>query len=365
MPKKKAETPALNNQKVAKEEQRLLTQEERQSAVQVAIANIERVFGKGSILARDAQQLVVDCIPTGSVSLDEIMGGGYTKGRMTEIYGQEGCGKTTLALHAIAETQKRGGIAALIDAEHALNTQYAATIGADISKTILSQPGCGEEGLEIANRLIRSGGIDLIVIDSVAALTPRAELEGTMDDNHVGRQARLMSQFFRVVNGAANRTKTAVILINQIRMKIGIMYGPNETTSGGNALKFYACHRLEVRKGGKLEQDGNQIGSQIKVKIVKNKIAVPYRETMLDLIYGQGFNQFSDIIRVGVSKGIIEKSGSWYSYKGCRLGQGEHGASETIRNNPELFQELRNRVLGVEHVSVRDDDITGTGGDGN
>lgn len=501
----------------------------KRKAVNAAIANIERAFGKGSILKRDSPQLNVDCILTGQVGLDSIMGGGFARGRIAEVFGPEGCldgdtfipftvwnsktykrinhkggsikrlyerfqnekdvsftvssinqgecifhnpiadvvktgkkecflvktqggkeliatkdhkfyvgnhefmpleflsigdevyvhnnvpnridnlsfkatvdtiteiipvglretydikcytpnnnyvandivvhnsGKTTLALHAVAEAQKAGGIAAFVDAEHALNADYATTLGVDMDELIIAQPDCGEQALEIARQLICSQGVAIVVVDSVAALTPRAELEGTIDDQHVGRQARMMSQFFRMANASANQSKTSVIFINQLRMKIGVMYGNPETTPGGNALKFYACHRLDLRartsKGNSIREGDLAIGHQVHVRCIKNKIAPPFQEWDLDLIYGQGFSPFSDIIRIGVKKKVIEKSGSWYSYNGESLGQGEAKAGKAVQEL-QLFDEIRNRVLGVDDVSEGDDEADGVLPDG-
>lgn len=315
---------------------------ERLKALQAAMDKIEKTFGKGSIMKMgDDHVQEVEVIPSGSIALNAALGvGGYPKGRIIEIYGPESSGKTTLAIHAIAEAQKAGGIAAFIDAEHAFDRFYAAKLGVDIDNLWISQPDNGEQALEIAEQLIRSSAIDIIVIDSVAALTPKAEIEGEMGDNRVGLQARLMSQALRKLTSAISKTNTTCIFINQLREKIGVMFGNPETTTGGNALKFYASVRLDIRKGSPIKDGEDVIGNQTRVKVVKNKVAPPFRKAEFDIMFGEGISRSGEIIDLGAELGIIKKSGSWYSYNDTKLGQGRDAAKQCIQDNPELAEEL-------------------------
>ena len=320
---------------------------EKLKALQAAMDKIEKNFGKGSIMKlgdNDVEQ--VDVIPTGSISLNAALGvGGFPKGRIIEIYGPESSGKTTLAIHAIAEAQKRGGIAAFIDAEHAFDRFYAAKLGVDVDNLWISQPDNGEQALEIAEQLIRSSAIDIIVIDSVAALTPKAEIEGDMGDNKVGLHARLMSQALRKMTAAISKTNTTCIFINQLREKIGIMFGNPETTTGGNALKFYASVRLDIRSIGKIKDGDEVIGNQVRVKIVKNKVAPPFRKAEFDIMFGEGISKSGEIVDLGVELGIIKKSGSWFSYNDTKLAQGRDAAKKVIEDNPELSEELEGLIF--------------------
>lgn len=325
---------------------------ERDKAVKSAMGQIERQFGKGSIMKlgeRAVQEVPV--IHSGSLALDKALGiGGYPRGRVIEIYGPESSGKTTLALHAVAESQKKGGIAAFIDAEHALDTAYARRLGVDCDELLVSQPDTGEQALEIADMLVRSGAIDIIVIDSVAALVPRAEIEGEMGDSHMGLQARLMSQALRKLTATMSRTNTTVIFINQIRMKIGVVYGNPETTTGGNALKFYASIRLEIRRAAAIKEGQDTIGNRTKVSVVKNKLAPPFKSVEFDIMYGEGISKTGDLLDMGVDLSIIEKSGAWYSYEGERMGQGRQNVKSFFDENPEVFERIESRVrdqLGI------------------
>ena len=320
---------------------------EKLKALQAAMDKIEKSFGKGSIMKMgDNHVQEVEVIPTGSIALNAALGvGGYPKGRIIEIYGPESSGKTTLAIHAIAEAQKAGGIAAFIDAEHAFDRFYAAKLGVDIDNLWISQPDNGEQALEIAEQLIRSSAIDIIVIDSVAALTPKAEIEGDMGDNRVGLQARLMSQALRKLTSAISKTNTTCIFINQLREKIGVMFGNPETTTGGNALKFYASVRLDIRKGQPIKDGEDIIGNQTRVKIVKNKVAPPFRKAEFDIMFGEGISRSGEIIDLGAELGIIKKSGSWYSYNETKLGQGRDAAKQCIQDNPELAEELEGLIF--------------------
>ena len=320
---------------------------EKLKALQAAMDKIEKNFGKGSIMKLgDNSVEEVDVIPTGSISLNAALGvGGFPKGRIIEIYGPESSGKTTLAIHAIAEAQKRGGIAAFIDAEHAFDRFYAEKLGVDVDNLWISQPDNGEQALEIAEQLIRSSAIDIIVIDSVAALTPKAEIEGDMGDNKVGLHARLMSQALRKMTSAISKTNTTCIFINQLREKIGIMFGNPETTTGGNALKFYASVRLDIRSIGKIKDGDEVIDNQVRVKIVKNKVAPPFRKAEFDIMFGEGISKSGEIIDLGVELGIIKKSGSWFSYNDTRLAQGRDAAKKVIEDNPELAEELEGLVF--------------------
>jgi len=317
----------------------------KSKALGLALDTIEKQFGKGSIMKMgDSYAEKVECIPTGSLSLDLALGGGIPKGRIIEIYGPESSGKTTLTLHAIAQIQRQGGTAAFIDAEHALDPAYAKRIGVDVENLLLSQPDNGEQALEIVETLVRSNAVDLIVVDSVAALVPRAEIEGDMGDSHMGLQARLMSQALRKLTGVISRSKGTVIFINQIRMKIGVMFGNPETTTGGNALKFYSSIRIDIRRIGQLKDKEELIGNRVKVKIVKNKVAPPFRQAEFDIIYGEGISKIGEIIDLGAECNVIQKSGSWYSYEGTKLGQGRDGVKELLKDNPELANEIEKKI---------------------
>ncbi|MBQ8866316.1 MAG: recombinase RecA [Bacteroidaceae bacterium] len=320
---------------------------EKLKALQAAMANIEKNFGKGSIMKMGDESVeAVEVIPTGSIGLDAALGvGGYPRGRIIEIYGPESSGKTTLAIHAIAEAQKAGGIAAMIDAEHAFDRFYAAKLGVDIDNLLISQPDNGEQALEIADQLIRSSAIDIIVIDSVAALTPKAEIEGDMGDNKVGLQARLMSQALRKLTSTINKTNTTCIFINQLREKIGVMFGNPETTTGGNALKFYASVRLDIRPSTAIKDGDTVLGKQTKVKVVKNKVAPPFRKAEFDIMFGEGISRVGEIMDLGVEYGIIKKSGSWFSYNDSKLGQGRDACKQILLDNPELAEELEALIM--------------------
>jgi recombination protein RecA len=320
---------------------------EKGKAVEVALSQIEKQFGKGAIMRLGAEALAADVpfIPTGSLSLDIATGiGGIPRGRITEIYGPESSGKTTLALHTIAEAQKKGGLAAFIDAEHALDVNYANKLGVNCDDLLVSQPDNGEQALEIAEILVRSGAMDVVVVDSVAALVPRAEIEGEMGDSHMGLQARLMSQALRKLTGTISKTHTSLIFINQIRMKIGVMFGNPETTTGGNALKFYASLRLDIRKIASLKDGQEIIGSRTRVKVVKNKIAPPFKEAEFDIIYGEGISKVGDVLDLGVAHDIVEKSGTWYSYGGERIGQGRENARTYLKEHPAMLEEVELKV---------------------
>jgi recombination protein RecA len=319
---------------------------ERLKALQAAMDKIEKNFGKGSIMKLgDDNFESIDVIPTGSIALNNALGvGGYPRGRIIEIYGPESSGKTTLAIHAIAEAQKSGGIAAIIDAEHAFDRFYAQKLGVDIDNLLISQPDCGEQALEIAEQLIRSSAIDIIVIDSVAALTPKAEIEGEMGDNKVGLQARLMSQALRKLTSAISKTNTTCIFINQLREKIGVMFGNPETTTGGNALKFYASVRLDIRRVTQIKDGEEAIGNQVRVKIVKNKVAPPFRKAEFDIMFGEGISRAGEIVDLGVEYGVIKKSGSFYSYNETKLAQGRDRTKQLIADNPELAEELESLI---------------------
>ena len=322
---------------------------EKLKALQAAMDKIEKNFGKGSIMKLgDENVQQVEVIPTGSIALNAALGvGGYPKGRIIEIYGPESSGKTTLAIHAIAEAQKAGGIAAFIDAEHAFDRFYASKLGVDVDNLWISQPDNGEQALEIAEQLIRSSAIDIIVIDSVAALTPKAEIEGDMGDNKVGLQARLMSQALRKLTSAISKTNTTCIFINQLREKIGVMFGNPETTTGGNALKFYASVRLDIRRATQLKDGEEVIGNQTRVKVVKNKVAPPFRKAEFDIMFGEGISRAGEINDLGAELGIIKKSGSWYSYNDTKLGQGRDASKQVIQDNPELAEELEGLIFAA------------------
>ena len=311
---------------------------DRDKALDIALANIEKQYGKGSVMRLgDEIRAPLEVIPTGSIALDIALGlGGLPRGRVVEIYGPESSGKTTVALHAIAEAQKTGGTAAFVDAEHALDPISARKLGVDIDERIVSQPDTGEQALEIVDTLVRSNAIDVLVVDSVAALVPRAEIEGEMGDSHVGLQARLMSQALRKLTGSISRSRCMVIFINQLRMKIGVMYGSPETTTGGNALKFYASVRLDIRRTGSIKERDEVVGNQTRVKVVKNKVAPPFKQVEFDIMYGEGVSKFGELIDLGVKAGVVEKSGAWFSYDSTRLGQGRENAKSFLRQNPEM-----------------------------
>jgi recombination protein RecA len=331
-------------------------QKERNKALDIAVVQIEKQFGKGSIMRLGQKGAIapMESISTGSISIDYALGiGGMPRGRVIEIFGPESSGKTTLSLQVIAEAQKAGGMAAFVDAEHALDAQYAQKLGIDLENLLVSQPDNGEQALEIVEVLIRSGGVDVVVVDSVAALVPRAEIEGDMGDSLPGLQARLMSQALRKLTASINRTNTLVIFINQIRMKIGVMFGSPETTTGGNALKFYASVRLDIRRTGSIKTGDEVIGNETKVKVVKNKIAPPFKEAHFDILYGEGTSREGEIIDLGVDNKIVEKSGSWYSYGGERIGQGKDNARLFLKERPALAREIENKVraaLGVREL---------------
>jgi len=319
---------------------------DKTKAIDSAMGQIERQFGKGSIMKLGSRPIVdVPVISTGAIALDRALGiGGVPRGRVVEIYGPESSGKTTLALHAVANAQKNGGIAAFIDAEHALDTSYAKRLGVNCDELLVSQPDTGEQALEIADMLLRSGAIDVMVIDSVAALVPRAEIEGEMGDAHMGLQARLMSQALRKLTGTIGKTNTCLIFINQIRMKIGVVFGNPETTTGGNALKFYASVRLEIRRTGAIKNGADVVGNRTRVKVVKNKMAPPFREAEFDIMYGEGISKVGDLLDIGVEAGIVEKSGAWYSYNGERIGQGRENVKNFLGDNPDMFVTLDEQV---------------------
>jgi recombination protein RecA len=329
-------------------------QDDRKKALNLAIAQIEKSCGKGSIMkmGADAARVRVDAIPTGAINLDAAIGiGGIPRGRVTEIYGPESSGKTTVCLHVVANAQRAGGVAAFIDAEHALDIEYARKLGVDVENLLVSQPDTGEQGLEICEILVRSGAVDVVVIDSVAALVPKAEIEGEMGDSHVGLQARLMSQALRKLTGAIARSKTAVIFINQLRDKIGVMFGNPETTTGGKALKFYASLRLDIRRIGPVKEKEDVVGSHVRVKVVKNKVAPPFRQAEFDIMYAEGISHTSLLVDIGSEAGIIEKSGAWYSYNGQRIGQGRENAKLFLKDTPVMMAEIEERVkqiLGVK-----------------
>jgi recombination protein RecA len=320
---------------------------EKNKALDAAVAQIERAFGKGSIMRMGSRGVdeQIEVIPSGSLGLDLALGiGGLPRGRVMEIYGPESSGKTTLALHAIAEAQKRGGTCAFIDAEHALDPGYARKLGVDVDNLLISQPDAGEQALEICDTLVRSGAIDVVVIDSVAALVPRAELEGEMGDSHMGLHARLMSQALRKLTGSVSRSNTTLIFLNQIRMKIGVMFGNPETTTGGNALKFYASLRLEIRRIGQIKERDEVVGNQTRVKVVKNKLAPPFRQVEFDIIYGEGISKVGELIDLGVKAGVVEKSGAWFSCDSQRIGQGRENAKQFLRDHRDMADAIEKRV---------------------
>ncbi|WP_124948836.1 recombinase RecA [Sulfuriferula thiophila] len=338
--------------------------ENRSKALAAALAQIEKSFGKGSIMRLGDGEVVNDIqvVSTGSLGLDIALGvGGLPRGRIVEIYGPESSGKTTLTLQVIAEMQKLGGTAAFIDAEHALDPQYAQKLGVNVSDLLISQPDTGEQALEIADMLVRSGSVDIVVIDSVAALTPKAEIEGEMGDSHMGLQARLMSQALRKLTGNIKRTNTLVIFINQIRMKIGVMFGNPETTTGGNALKFYASVRLDIRRTGAIKKGEEVVGSETRVKVVKNKVAPPFKQAEFDILYGEGISREGEIIELGVTHKIVDKAGAWYAYNGEKIGQGKDNSREYLREHPEIAREIENKVRAaigiIPHTAIIGDSV--------
>lgn len=329
----------------------------KKKALDLALSTIEKQFGKGAIMRLDSAEAAekIPAISTGSLGIDLALGvGGIPQGRIIEIYGPESSGKTTLTLHIASECQKSGGTVAFIDAEHALDTVYAAKLGVDIPNTLISQPDSGEQALEIADMLVRSGAVNLLIVDSVAALTPKAELEGDMGDSHMGLQARLMSQALRKLTGSIARSNCTVIFINQLRMKIGVMFGNPETTTGGNALKFYASVRMDIRRTGALKDGEEVIGNRTKVKIVKNKVAPPFKEVEFDIMYGAGISKEGDLLDVAANEGIVEKAGAWYSYNNAKIGQGREQSKEYLKNNPEMMTEIRQKVLAKHGIAKAD-----------
>jgi recombination protein RecA len=324
----------------------------KSQALQLAVDQIEKQFGKGSIMRLgEAHAVNVETIPTGSISLDLALGGGIPKGRIIEIYGPESSGKTTVCLHAVAEIQKKGGTAAYVDAEHALDPAYAKKLGVDTDKLLISQPDSGEQALEVVETLVRSNAVDIIVVDSVAALVPQAEIEGDMGDAHMGLQARLMSQALRKLTGVINRSKTTVIFVNQLRMKIGVMFGNPETTTGGNALKFYASVRMDIRRISQIKQGDSVIGNHVRVKVVKNKVAPPFREAEFDIMYNQGISREGDVIDLAVTHGVVEKSGAWYEYKGEKIAQGREAAKNFLVENPKVLDEVAKATVEAAQKS--------------
>jgi recombination protein RecA len=325
-------------------------QEDRKKALNLAIAQIEKSCGKGSIMrmGADSARVRVEAIPTGAINLDAAIGiGGIPRGRVTEVFGPESSGKTTLCLHVVANAQRAGGVAAFIDAEHALDIEYAKKLGVDVENLLVSQPDTGEQALEICEILVRSGAVDIVVVDSVAALVPKAEIEGEMGDAHVGLQARLMSQALRKLTGAIARSRTSVVFINQLREKIGVMFGNPETTTGGKALKFYASVRLDIRRLGPVKEKEEVIGSQVRVKVVKNKVAPPFKQAEFDIMYAEGISHAGLLVDIGSESAIIEKSGAWYSYNGQRIGQGRENAKLFLKDNPALMADIEEKVKGV------------------
>ena len=342
---------------------------EKTKALDAALSQIERAFGKGSIMRLGTQKVQpeIEVVSTGSLGLDIALGiGGLPKGRIVEIYGPESSGKTTLALHAIAEAQKKGGVCAFIDAEHALDPGYARKLGVDVDNLLISQPDAGEQALEIADTLVRSGAVDVLVVDSVAALVPKAELEGEMGDSHVGLHARLMSQALRKLTGSVSKSNTLLIFLNQIRLKIGVMFGNPETTTGGNALKFYASIRMEIRRIGAIKDRDQVVGNQTRVKVVKNKMAPPFREVEFDIMYGEGISKVGELIDLGVKAGVVEKSGAWFSCDSQRIGQGRENAKQFLREHPDMAASIEQRVraqAGVVANTMLAGETTGAGDD--
>lgn len=338
-----------------------MAKEDKLKALDAAIAQIEKQYGKGSVmkLGDNSANMNVETVPTGSLSLDIALGlGGLPKGRIVEVYGPESSGKTTVALHCVAEVQKRGGIAGFIDAEHALDPVYARNIGVDIDNLYISQPDCGEQALEITETMVRSGAVDIVVVDSVAALVPKAEIDGDMGDSHVGLQARLMSQALRKLTAVISKSNCIVIFINQLREKVGVMFGNPETTTGGRALKFYSSVRLDVRRTESLKQGGEIVGNHVRVKVVKNKIAPPFREAEFDIMFGQGISREGDVLDLAVNAGIVNKSGAWYAYEGDKIGQGRENAKTYIHENPAFFDMLEAKVRDFYFTQPEDEDAT-------
>ena len=336
-----------------------MAKEDKLKALDAAIAQIEKQYGKGSVmkLGDNSANMNVETVPTGSLSLDIALGlGGLPKGRIIEVYGPESSGKTTVALHCVAEVQKRGGIAGFIDAEHALDPVYARNIGVDIDNLYISQPDCGEQALEIPETMVRSGAVDIVVVDSVAALVPKAEIDGDMGDSHVGLQARLMSQALRKLTAVISKSNCIVIFINQLREKVGVMFGNPETTTGGRALKFYSSVRLDVRRTESLKQAGEIVGNHVRVKVVKNKIAPPFREAEFDIMFGQGISREGDVLDLAVNAGIVNKSGAWYAYEGDKIGQGRENAKTYIHENPAFFDMLEAKVRDFYFTQPEDED---------
>lgn len=336
-----------------------MAKEDKLKALDAAIAQIEKQYGKGSVmkLGDNSAKMNVETVPTGSLSLDIALGlGGLPKGRIIEVYGPESSGKTTVALHCVAEVQKRGGIAGFIDAEHALDPVYARNIGVDIDNLYISQPDCGEQALEITETMVRSGAVDIVVVDSVAALVPKAEIDGDMGDSHVGLQARLMSQALRKLTAVISKSNCIVIFINQLREKVGVMFGNPETTTGGRALKFYSSVRLDVRRTESLKQAGEIVGNHVRVKVVKNKIAPPFREAEFDIMFGQGISREGDVLDLAVNAGIVNKSGAWYAYEGDKIGQGRENAKNYIHENPAFFDMLEAKVRDFYFTQPEDED---------
>lgn len=336
-----------------------LAKDEKKAALDAALKKIEKNFGKGAVMRMGEKvDTQISTVPTGSLALDAALGvGGYPRGRIIEVYGPESSGKTTVALHAVAEVQKRGGTAAYIDAENAMDPAYAEALGVDIDSLILSQPNTGEEGLQIADTLISSGAIDIVVVDSVAALVPRAEIEGEMGDSHVGLQARLMSQALRKLSGTISKTKTIAVFINQIREKVGVMFGNPETTPGGRALKFYSTIRLEVRRAEQIKQGSDVIGNRVKLKVVKNKVAPPFKVAEVDIMYGKGISQTGELIDMAADKDIVNKAGSWYSYGDDRIGQGRENAKQYLEDHPDVYDEIMKKVraaYGIDEESIEE-----------
>lgn len=336
-----------------------MAKEDKLKALDAAIAQIEKQYGKGSVmkLGDNSANMNVETVPTGSLSLDIALGlGGLPKGRIIEVYGPESSGKTTVALHCVAEVQKRGGIAGFIDAEHALDPVYARNIGVDIDNLYISQPDCGEQALEITETMVRSGAVDIVVVDSVAALVPKAEIDGDMGDSHVGLQARLMSQALRKLTAVISKSNCIVIFINQLREKVGVMFGNPETTTGGRALKFYSSVRLDVRRTESLKQGGEIVGNHVRVKVVKNKIAPPFREAEFDIMFGQGISREGDVLDLAVNAGIVNKSGAWYAYEGDKIGQGRENAKTYIHENPAFFDMIEAKVRDFYFTQPEDED---------
>lgn len=330
---------------MAKEDAKSKEEQGKITAVEMAVDQIEKQFGKGAIMRLgEGLSVAVQMIPTGSLSMDIALGGGMPKGRIIEVYGPESSGKTTLAYHVIAEAQRKGGLAAFVDAEHALDPEYAKNIGVDIEKLLISQPDTGEQALEITETLVRSNAIDVLVVDSVAALVPRAEIEGEMGDSHMGLQARLMSQALRKLTGAISKSNTTVIFINQIRMKIGVMFGNPETTAGGQALKFYSSVRVDIRRSEQIKDGDNVIGNRVRVKVVKNKVAAPFKTAEFDIMYNEGISKSGDLLDLAVKEGFIGKSGSWYEYDGQKIGQGREAAKQFLKDSPEVFEAVTKKV---------------------